>query len=516
MSNSERRAAAGSSIALVFVLAIALGCWSSSTSSTSMPGAGDADPAAALVSPGPAKLIVLISMDTVRADHLSVYGYERFTSPTLETLALEGVVFDDASATAPWTLPSHASMFTGRHPTSIGVTTVRSKLREDIPTLASIFAEAGFDTAAVVNSSWLRKESFNITQGFDKYLFIEERPKRRTPSTWVTDQGLAWLRDRGNRPLFLFMHYYDVHSDYASQRAYEELFVTPYEGIADGSGWQLKEAGFEREFIEMCRKELGTPGCLFGGAQNKLDAGKDAEIIRFDEDDVRHLGELYDAGIRQLDAELGRFLAALRREGILDEALLVVTSDHGEAFMEHGHLDHFIPLYQEILHVPLLFRGPGIAQGKRVSLPVSGVDIAPSLLSLAGLAVPPKMEGLDLTPLLRGEAPVEFAERDLYGEASGGGSHELMGLEDYVPQYRSLRRGRHKLIYEHRGDSYALYDLDRDPGEQVDISSQQPELTQRLIAAMRERYEGIEAAPAPDAELAPEEVERLRALGYIL
>jgi arylsulfatase A-like enzyme len=493
---------------LALAFALSLGC---------SPSGGSIDTSdAAAAAPGPARLIVLISLDTVRADHLSLYGHERFTSPTLETLALDSVVFDDASATAPWTLPSHASMLTGRHPSSLGVTTVRSKLREDIPTLAKIFAEAGFDTAAVVNSSWLRKESFNITQGFDKYLFVEERPKRTTPSTWVTDQGLAWLRARGNRPLFLFMHYYDVHSDYASQRAYEDLFVTPYEGSANGRGWQLKEATFEAEFIEMCRKKLGTPGCLFGGAGKKLDAGRDAELVRFDEDDVRHLEQLYDAGIRQLDAELGRFLAALRRDGILDEALLVITADHGEAFMEHGHLEHFIPLHQEILHVPLLFRGPGVPRGKRVSLPVSGVDLAPTLLSMAGLVAPSEMEGLDLTPLLRGETPAAFEQRYLYGEASGGGSHELMGLEQYVPRYRSLRQGRYKLIYEYRADSYVLYDLDRDPGEQVDISSREPEITKQLVAAMRERYEGAAAAPAPEAELAPEEVERLRALGYIL
>jgi arylsulfatase len=496
----------------------------------------------ASASESPLRLIVLISLDTLRADHLSLYGHERFTSPSLDTLALDGVVFDDASAVAPWTLPSHASMLTGLYPLKHRVTTMRSRLAEEFPTLATLLGAAGWETAAVVNSTWLRKDSFRLTAGFDRYLFVEDRPARRSPSTWVTDQALAWLRDRGDRPLFLFAHYYDVHADYASEPAYEKLFVTPNDGIADGTGWQIAQTNFEPEYIEMCKRKARTPGCTFGG-KAKLRDVYDIEKPEFDEQDVLHVEQLYDAGIRQLDAELGRLFAGMRGDGILDEALIVVTGDHGEGFREHGYLDHFIPMYQEMLHVPLLFRGPGVPRGKRVSVPVSGVDIAPTLLGLAGVEAPEALDGLDLAPLFflgeegeegeegeggeggeghdgaeQGEALAAFEERLLFGEASGGKSHDLNGLGDYFPNYRSLRRGPYKLIYEQRADVYSLYDLDADPGEQRDISEREPAIAQQLIAAMQERYESAAASQEPEneVELAPEEIERLRELGYML
>ena len=150
--------------------------------------------------------VILLVVDTLRADHLGFYGYEKFTSPVLDMIAAEGVVFEDASATSPWTLPSHASMLTGLYPKQHGVQTMATALPEDVPTLAGLLAESGFQTAAVVNSTWLQKDSFRITRHFANYLFVPDVAARRSPSTWVTDQAIEWLGEMRDARLFLFVH----------------------------------------------------------------------------------------------------------------------------------------------------------------------------------------------------------------------------------------------------------------------------------------------------------------------
>ncbi len=466
------------------------------------------------------QLILFISIDTLRADHLSLYGYDRLTSPMLDLLAAEGAVFEDASATAPWTLPSHASMLTGLFPLAHRVMTMKSKLPADVPTLASMLAQAGFDTAAVVNSTWLGKENYQLTRDFKKYLFIDAPEDRKSPNTWVTDQATAWLQEAGDQRMFLFVHYYDVHGDYSSLPEYERLFVTPYDGPADGSSWQLQLANFEDDYIEFCRESFDPEKCRFGGADGPRNIDASTEKIYFDEADVRHLEELYDAGIRQLDAEMSRLFSFLQQEELDDKTLIIITSDHGEEFLEHGRVDHFLTQYQEMLRVPLIFRGPGIPAGLRISTPVSSVDLVPTILKLAGAEVPPALDGLDLTPLFRGdrdEAEAAFAERRQYGEASGGLTYDSIVQKGLFPVYRSVRQGRYKLVYESKAEKHALYDLDEDPGEKVDISAVQPEISAQLIDVMRQRYRDYAPEPLPEnrVELSKDDIERLRALGYI-
>ena len=207
---------------------------------------------------GPPRIVILVSIDTLRADHLGVYGYERPTSPFLELMAQEGVVFEDASAPSPFTLPSHASMFTGLFPRGHRVMTA-GKLPPELPTLASLLAKRGYHTAAVVNSHWLRQENYGVTRDFDDYLWVEEDEGRRAPSTWVTDQALEWLRRVGDGRLFLFVHYFDVHADYASEPRWEELFVTPYDGEIDGTAQQLhiSEAQGAEGLLAWCEETFG-------------------------------------------------------------------------------------------------------------------------------------------------------------------------------------------------------------------------------------------------------------------
>jgi arylsulfatase len=470
------------------------------------------------------RVVLLVSLDTLRPDRLGFYGYDKFTSPVLDLIAAEGIVFEDASAVSPWTLPSHASMLTGLYPKHHGVRTMETGLPEEVATVAGLLAEAGFQTAAVVNSTWLRKQNYRLTRDFEKYLFIEDIARRRKPNTWVTDQAIEWLDEVRDQNLFVFVHYYDVHSDYASEPFYEKLFTTPYDGVVDGTGWQLTRANLQDEHLELCREDFDASKCTFGHPEGSLVVDSSVEKLQLDSDDLRRLNELYDAGIRQLDAELSRLFAWMRREGVLDESVLIITSDHGEEFMEHGRVDHFLPMWQELLRVPLVFRGPGLRAGARVQAPVSLVDLVPTILSLAGAAPPPETDGLDLSPLLRRASPNEAAEavereladRYLYGEAAGGLTY-VEWMPEVFPVHRSVRRGSYKLVWESQRETYALYDLAADPAESVDIRAQQPALTEELIAEMQRRFRDEAAEPAAGnrIDLSDEESERLRALGYI-
>ena len=462
------------------------------------------------------RVVLLLSIDTLRADHLGLYGYERFTSPVLDMLALEGVVFEDASATSPWTLPSHASMLTGLYPRRSGVLSMKTSLPQEVPTLAKHLGDAGFDTAAVVNSTWLKKDDYELTRDFDHYLFVQDVPDRRAPNTWVTDQALTWLEELSGRPLFLFVHYYDVHSDYVSEPGFEKLFVGDYDGVVDGSGWQLTRANLEDDYLEMCHTRFDPKKCRFGSETDPWVVDETVEKLELDEADVRHLIDLYDAGIRQLDTELSRLFSGMRDAGVMEETLLVVTSDHGEEFMDHGRLDHFLPMWQEILRVPLILRGPGLPRGVRVTAPVSHVDLAPTILARVGVAEDVSFDGLDLAPLWSGGSDAPFRGRFLYGEGSGGLTYDLV-VRGFFPVYRSVRRGPHKLVYESKNDRYALYDLEADPDERADVKSAEPEIARALIEEMRERYRDFTPEPSEEnrVELDDEDRERLRALGYL-
>ncbi|HXV65445.1 MAG TPA: sulfatase [Vicinamibacteria bacterium] len=418
------------------------------------------------------KRVVLISIDTLRADHLGFYGYERPTSPILDALALESTVLDDVTSASPWTLPSHASLLTGLYPRRHGLTSHERYLASDRQTLAQWFSHAGYTTAAVVSSHNL-SPAFGLDRGFQRFRYVEENVEQREPSTAITDQAISWLDAAGDDPLFLFVHYYDVHSDYVSLPRYEDLFLRPYEGNADGSTAQL-----------------------IAHREGKLDLGAG---------DAPNLIDRYDAGIRQMDDELGRLLAFLRERGMLDDTFLVVTSDHGEEFFEHGGVLHGKTQFQEVLRVPLLLRGPGVPPGRRIRTPVSLVDVAPTLLDFAGIPVPEGLDGGSLTALWS-ESGGELAERYLFSEADHNNlEHDMM---------RAVRHREMKLHYNRLSGEYRLYDLSRDPGEHDDLAEKKPPAMSALEDEL-DRFMASGTAEAPTRALSEEEIDKLRSLGYV-
>jgi arylsulfatase A-like enzyme len=416
----------------------------------------------------PVRNVLLISIDTLRADRLGCYGHDRPTSPQLDAFAEAGALFEDAASTAPWTLPAHASLLTGLYPDAHGARTEQHAMAEDVATLAEALRGRGFETHAVVNAFFV-SPGYGLARGFGEYRYVREDQSRAGAARRITDLGIDWLGPRRGGRNFLFLHYFDVHSSYRSEERYERLF-TRGSGRLKGTTAELREA--MRGALEL------TPA------------------------DVEHLKDLYDAGIRQLDDELGRLFRWLESAGWLEDTLVVVTSDHGEEFLDHGGLSHGHNHYQEMLRVPLIVRGPTIPAGKRLSALVSLIDVAPTILSVLGVAAPAGTQGRDLRPLW--QAPEQAAaDRPIFAET---GPME----EDAL---RTVRSGRHKLILDLRTQRYELYDLIDDPRETRNLIDERPEVVGRLAPLLTGFIQ--ESRRTPKIEPSAEDRQLLEALGYL-
>ena len=442
--------------ALAFVLA----CSSESSDGVGAPGR----------SRETARSVVLVSIDTLRADHLGSYGYERPTSPNLDALAQEGARFLRCSSPATWTVPAHCSMFTGLYPRTHGVDGWQKSLSADTGTLAEALDAVGFATAAFVNVNLFNNQR-GYERGFDAFELIPELRAPEGSANKVIDRALEWLAEHREERFFLFVHLYDVHSDYIAKEPYLGEFADPaYRGSVTGRTNQLKQVRL---------RKLGP----WGSAE------------------AQRLVDLYDAGVRQLDADIERLLKGV----CSDDALLLVTSDHGEEFLEHGDVLHGRTLYQELVGVPLIAVGPGIAPGTVIEENVSLVDLMPTVLGSLGVEIPEGIEGIDLGPSWCAVplAPnrVVFAEADKW-----------MGMVDGNFR-RAVMRGDFKLLRDGLSGRAEVYDLSADPDETHNLAGAVPELVKALSLEL-ERFEAGGRELDDSFELSDEEIEALRELGY--
>jgi arylsulfatase A-like enzyme len=434
---------------------------------------------AAAVAPGcsgrpePRRGVILLVIDTLRADRVGAYGYARDTTPGLDAMAARGVLFESVQSAAPWTIPSAATLLTGLYPRSHGVLTVGHPLPADVGTLASLLRDDGYATGAVVNLTMLRTVH-GFSRGFDTFRVISQDQAAEGAARRVNELALDWMERNARERFFLFVHHYDVHSNYTARPRYRRMFVEPYEGVANGTTKQLK------------RHRRGE--------------------IRLDADDARHLGDLYDAGLRQLDDDLAQFFEALRARNLLEGVTVIVTSDHGEEFFEHGDFLHGRTLHRELVHVPLLFFGHGIPEGVRVVQPVSHVDVMPTIAALLGTPVPYPVDGVDLSAHWGKDPPRR--PRALFSEADNW--HHRQG-DNFR---RAVRVDRFTLHLDANSGRYSLYDLERDPGEQTDLVESEAEVAAELRAQLDTFVAGGRDARAP-VELSPEVIEELRSLGYL-
>ncbi len=375
--------------------------------------------------------VIFIVVDALRADHVSAYGYERPTTPHLDAFMAGGVRFAEATTASSWTYPSNAAMLTGRMPTRIRMNDWAS-LTAFVPPEELMLAEAlrngGYRTVGFVNNFFLDQQ-FGMAQGFDHYqrLVASERAEdlNQMAFDWLDAGGAA-----GDQPLFMFMYYYDPHSWYDPPSPYDTLYDPDYTGGLSPDVFQHGEAIVSGEIVPSER-------------------------------DVEHTIALYDGEITYWDAHLNQFLNRLSAEGLLKNTLVVVTSDHGQMFGEHGKWVHRNSLYEEVLRVPLFLHYPGaLPASKVIDAPVFTGDLMPTILNLAGLPIPAGLDGANLVPLIQG-LDEDLTHRPIYAEMEGEPLPSSLGYW-IAPRndLRSVKEDGWKYIFERNNpDGNALFEV---------------------------------------------------------
>ncbi len=395
--------------------------------------------------------VILITLDTTRADHLSCYGYARHTSPHLDRVAAESVLYEKATAPSSWTLPSHAALFTGRFTASHGARydpegplrldraidapasweVFRARgLSPEEPTLAQLLGQAGYATGAVLGGPWMKK-IFGLNKGFDFYddSSISSVSGRLAPE--ITRSALRWIGAREEKPLFLFLNYYDPHSPYNPPERFARTFVP---------------------------------------------AGPD---LRGRTVTLEERVALYDGEILYMDRYIGRLFKELKALGLYDDALVVITADHGELLGEHGRFGHGNYLHQEEIHVPLFVKYPAGEVGPaRTDASVQLVDVMALLFERLDLPLP---EGIQA-----GRPP------DI-GHPVAAEAYPLPALSS-DGHWRALLEGRRKLLWNSLGN-HQLFDLEKDPGEEENLFASQPRRAEAMMGRLNRFLDGL---PAPD------------------
>lgn len=407
--------------------------------------------------------IVWIVVDTLRRDRLGCYGHERATSPAIDALAQEALVFESAITSAPWTTPAVGGLLTAQAPSTLGLVHERSKLAAEWTTAAELFASAGYRTAAVVSHSFCSSLQ-GFDQGFEVFDETNVRGYAEATSPGVTARALELLAREDSRPLFLFVHYFDPHFAYLEHAAHRFGDASAYSGPV--------HPGQRFEELE--------------GLASQLRPSDHARLL-----------ELYDSEIAFTDAAIGALLAALRARPRWDRTVVALTADHGEEFGEHGRVGHGTTLFGEVIDVPLLLRVPG-AQPARLATPVSTLGLLPTCAELARLSGLPAMLGRDLRSAATEPEPV-------FCETNQGGV------------LRAVIDGSSKLVADLVQEESRLFHLGLDPGERADRAGAHGDEVVRLEAILA-HYLALTTEPryAPlEAELDAAALERLRSLGYL-
>ena len=395
--------------------------------------------------------VLLLVLDTTRADRCSFTGYARPTTPRIDEFAKDAVVFDRAWSPANWTGPAHASLFTGLSPDRHGFhSDARPRLSATPATLAERFAAAGYATACFTNNELVAPE-FGLTRGFGEVFPLFRADNRKYPWAAATHEAAAnWakaMHDAG-RPFLLFINDMEPHLPYDPPEDVAKRFIR---GSPGESEVRWARSFSNRESLA-CNLGVMRPG----DAQRAL------------------LSDLYDAEVATLDREVGVLLDRLRADGLLDSMVVVILGDHGESIGEHGTYDHGHGLHSQLLHVPLLVRSPGrFDGGRRVKDLVRLEDLAPTMLELCGL---PPIDGVDGVSLLRDLAGrVARASQPADGLFAKSARREMPGVDPkrVAVDIRSVFDGRLHLL-EYSDGRFELYDEDDDPQEEHDLAAQRP------------------------------------------
>ena len=417
-------------------------------------------------SPCPGCSVILVSFDALQAAHVHSLGYPRLTTPTIDRLAGQGVLFSQAITPAPWTLPAHMSWFTGTYPSLHKVVNkyvvmpdklVLSNLQQLAPgtqTLAQVLRSRGYATGGFTGAAGV-SGSFGFNQGFDVY--SDDVPPFAGMETTVP-KALKWLSGLGGKRFFLFLHGYGIHGQYMPPGGYDKRYVDPpYEGPYDGTPSQQRVL-----------RELGLK-----------------QSIDLDPEDVKFWRDVYDEKITRADAVFAGFLSSLQAMNLDKRTIFILASDHGTEEYEHKRFDHGYGLYDEMEHVLLAVVGPGLKGGQKISVQVGTIDILPTILSLVGVepgaGLKAQLKGRSLLPLMTGR---ESAGEDVYMET------------DYrlFTHKRGLRtKDGWKLIHTLETGKIELYNLLKDPQELTDLAAAEPAKAKELDDALLAHYMAIGA-----------------------
>ncbi len=448
----------------------------------------------------PPTSLLLISVDTLRPDHLGCYDYHRDTSPNIDAFAADGVLFEQAVSSTSWTLPAHAAMFTGLSDSVHGCTDTDRSLAQAHRTLAERLAEAGYQTAGFYSGPYLHAV-FGLDQGFERWVDCTSYPELNDQKAehegtvdgrevWkashadvtnptVLREVRGWMEEDPQEPFFAFVHLWDTHYDFLPPSPWDTMFDPDYDGEVTGEGFMFDP-----------RIRPGMP-----------------------QRDLEHLLALYDGEIAWTDHHVGGILELLEERGLDDHTLVVLLSDHGTAFFEHGQKIHRNALYDELIRIPLIMRLPGsLPTGLRVQDQARTIDLVPTVLELLGFPSAEDVMGQSLTPAWR-------PDTDLFQEPA------ISELHSVGHALRSYRHPERKIIVDEERRRLLLYDLTADPGEQSPMRQKQSTdgLGARLVEDWKQGERSLEesrtrlAPPTTTAEPTLDDDVRgqLRELGYI-
>lgn len=435
--------------------------------------------------------VILISIDTLRADHLGCYGYERNTSPNVDALASNSVTFLNTYASSPWTLPSHISMLTSLHGVNHQVSYEDESMDPSIITLADVLRVNQFYCAALTGGGFVHAK-YGFSKGFNSYS-DEGGILRQDSAEHLFHVASRWLEREKDKSFFLFLHTFQTHNPYACRYPYKTMF------IEEDAKWK---------HIDLLSYLGGKPGIF-------------KELT---EKERKNVKGLYDGEIRYTDEEfIGPLIEKLKHMGLYDKTMIIFTSDHGEEFYDHQGWGHGYSLYDESLKVPLIIKFPGSRfKGRRISNFVSLIDIFPTILDELGVGVRDlDIDGKSLFPVIRGQ---EKGNRMFLADVASN------VLDSHIPQKISMNKGDEKLILNKKFKKEDLefflaqppvlipvemYDLVRDPREKKNISDTKSELANQIIQNIRLIYKEAKKRKTGKMEMNEELKKQLEALGYI-
>jgi arylsulfatase A-like enzyme len=460
----------------------------------------------------PPQGVILIIADTLRRDHLPLWGYDRKDAPVLSGLAREGAFFKDNISQGAWTKVSVSSIITSLYPTTNGINDMPDRIPVGVTTVAEAYRAAGYATFATSSVPFTGRLT-NLQQGVEVLHEATSLPHReqygsKTSRTYV-DRLLEWIELHHDVPFFAFLHIFDPHSPFEPYHPYDNLWLSPQEIAQHRKDMEKAKKYIESDFNK--REALANP----------------AELKKAGIDQERYLADQqawYDSSIRAMDVEIGRLVERLEDLHLDHDTMIAFASDHGEEFLEHGRPFHGFTAYGEMLNVPLILSWPGaLPPGTVVDRTVENLDLMPTLLDVSELPLPREAQGQSLLPLLAHSDPTQlgwtsrpaFAERHLAPVAFEEDKNPTESWAMVDGDWKLIRNG----VRPEGRPEFELYDHRKDPLNLHDVAAEHPEIVKRMAAKLQAWHEkALAAKVTPDegsAELSPEERERLQALGYV-